>query len=307
MSDEERKVAETQGDFRYAIKQGSPVPDDSWKSCQITLTTERLVLATGSNRHGIPRSRIELADADVLPEKGPSTGANELLLRIGDNALVVSGTDHDAFTVDFYRATLNGEVVLVKHPAVEGGVVQDEAAWEKALFKFADGAVIIARSNDQFEVDIDDIGGIETGQAQVMDNSRRVVEIEHTQGDRSVETHLSGKDRHTSILAALFEQTAQRNEGSTGSLDETEQQMLMALYSGVSPFEMAEFVGIEVDEVEEIYQNLLEKGAVDKVRTRTEVTLNAQGRNMASQAMTEEYRRAIEARKLNMSPHEMCV
>jgi helix-turn-helix protein len=62
----------------------------------------------------------------------------------------------------------------------------------------------------------------------------------------------------------------------------------MALYSGVSPFEMADFVGLSVDEVEEIYQHLLEIGAVDEVRTRTEVSLNAQGRNMASEAMSEQ-------------------
>jgi helix-turn-helix protein len=61
----------------------------------------------------------------------------------------------------------------------------------------------------------------------------------------------------------------------------------MALYSGVSPFEMSDFVGLPVDEIEEIYQNLLEAGAVDKVRERTEVTLNAQGRNLASEEMNE--------------------
>ena len=61
----------------------------------------------------------------------------------------------------------------------------------------------------------------------------------------------------------------------------------MALYSGVSPFEMADFVGTDVKEVEEIYQKLLDAGAVDRVRERTEVTLNAKGRNLASEAMNE--------------------
>jgi len=61
----------------------------------------------------------------------------------------------------------------------------------------------------------------------------------------------------------------------------------MALYSGVSPFEMADFVGIDVEEVEEVYRKLLEVGAVDKVRVRTEVSLNAHGRNLASEAMNE--------------------
>ena len=67
-----------------------------------------------------------------------------------------------------------------------------------------------------------------------------------------------------------------------------ENQVLMALYSGVSPFEMADFVGTDVEKVEEIYGKLLEVGAVDKVRERTEVALNAEGRNLASEAMNEQ-------------------
>jgi helix-turn-helix protein len=51
---------------------------------------------------------------------------------------------------------------------------------------------------------------------------------------------------------------------------------------------MSDFVGIPPDEVEEIYQRLLEMGAVDEVRVRTEVALNARGRNLASDAMSDE-------------------
>jgi helix-turn-helix protein len=120
-----------------------------------------------------------------------------------------------------------------------------------------------------------------------MGEQRDIVAIEHTDDEgRSMETHLSGNARHTTVLATLFEHIVERREDDY-DLSEDESQVLMALYSGVSPFEMADFVGLSVDEVEEIYQHLLEVGAVDEVRTRTEVTLNAQGRNMASEAMSE--------------------
>jgi len=92
---------------------------------------------------------------------------------------------------------------------------------------------------------------------------------------------------HTDALASLFRSVVEGREDDY-ELSEMENQVLMALYSGVSPFEMADFVGSTPDEVEEIYQKLLDVGAVDKVRTRTEVSLNAQGRNMASEAMSGE-------------------
>jgi helix-turn-helix protein len=93
---------------------------------------------------------------------------------------------------------------------------------------------------------------------------------------------------HTRALQSLLRTVIEQRQEEDYELDDMERQVLMALYSGVSPFEISGFVGIDVDRVEEIYQKLLEVGAVDKVRERTEVTLNAQGRNMASEAMSEE-------------------
>jgi len=123
---------------------------------------------------------------------------------------------------------------------------------------------------------------------QVMGESRQVVKVEHTDEEgRSVETHFSGVEWHTTALASLLRSTIAERQDEY-ELDDVENQVLMALYSGVSPFEMADFVGIDVEEVEEIYQKLLEVGAVDKVRERTEVTLNAKGRNLASEAMNEQ-------------------
>jgi helix-turn-helix protein len=122
-----------------------------------------------------------------------------------------------------------------------------------------------------------------------MGENRTVVKVEHTDDeDRSVETHFSGMKWHSRALESLLETVIEDRQDDDYELSDMESQVLMALYSGVSPFEMSDFVGIDVDQVEEIYQKLLEVGAVDEVRVRTEVSLNAQGRNMASEAMSEE-------------------
>jgi len=62
----------------------------------------------------------------------------------------------------------------------------------------------------------------------------------------------------------------------------------MALYSGVSPFEIPAFIGKDVDTVEEIFERLVELDIVDEVRVRREVTLNSRGRNIASEAMNDQ-------------------
>ncbi|MFB6075343.1 MAG: CheF family chemotaxis protein [Haloarculaceae archaeon] len=286
MSGDERKLVDTSGDYRYAVRNGDAVPDPQWQSCRLVLTDRRLVFAGNGGQQAVSHSNIEVLDEDGLPDGVDADGATPL--RIGDSVVLLDATNLDNFEREYCRATLHGEVILAKHPAVVGGVVQDDAAWSKARFRLDDGTIRLAFPGERSAaIEVEDVGTIEAGQRSVMGEPRTVLEVEHTQGERSVETYLSGMDHHTRALQSLFESVIEAREDDY-DLSETESQVLMALYSGVSPFEMADFVGISVDEVEEIYQHLLEAGAVDEVRTRTEVALNAQGRNMASEAMNEQ-------------------
>jgi len=288
MSEGEQKLVDTSGDYLYAVRDGEQLADPAWQSCRLVLTSQRLVLSTTGNKQAIPHSKIQVPEETngVLPEEVDATGATPL--RIGDNLLFVDVSGDDDFESEYCRATLHDEVILVKHRAVVGGVVQSDPEWSKARFRLDDDRVVLGLSgNRTVQFPIDDVGTIETDTQQVAGEKRPVVKVEHTDEDgRSVQTHFSGKESHATTLESLLRLVIDER-GEEYELSELESQVLMALYSGVSPFEIADFVGTDVDTIEEIYQQLLDIGAVDEVRTRTEVTLNAQGRNLASEAMNE--------------------
>ncbi|MFB6202622.1 MAG: CheF family chemotaxis protein [Halorhabdus sp.] len=286
MSDGERKLLDTTGDYRYAVRDGDRVAGADWQSCRVVLTDRRIVLAADGSNRSLPHAKVTIPDDPGAFVDDPTEA---IPLRVGSNVIVVSTTDTEDVTLSYCRANVAGAVLLVRHPAVVGGVVQDDAEWSKARFLIDDDRFSLQYPDgDDVACALDDVGTVETTDRTVMGERRTVVEVEHTDDDgTSVETHLSGTDRHASVLRTLFTRIVDARE-SEYELTETESQVLMALYSGVSPFEMADFVGISVEEVEEVYQQLLEVGAVDEVRTRTEVTLNAQGRNMASEAMNEQ-------------------
>ncbi|PSP82410.1 hypothetical protein BRC83_08885 [Halobacteriales archaeon QS_1_68_17] len=296
MSDQERKVADVAGDVCYAVRDGEPVGEPRWRSCRLVLTDRRLIVAGDGNRQAIPHGKVTVpADREsVVPEGVDATGA--VVLSVGNSVLLAAGGDD--FERIYYRTNVGGEVVLAKHPAVVGGVVKD-AEWRKARFTVSTDAFQLTYPGGEGTVDcelddvgtvdceLDDVGTVETSEQAVTGQQRTVVAVEHTDDDgRSVETYLSGTERHASVLRALFVSVIDERDDSA-QLDELESQVLMALYSGVSPFEMADFVGVSVEEIEEVYQRLLEVGTVDEVRTRTEVELNAQGRNMASETINE--------------------
>lgn len=286
MSEGEQRLVDTAGDYRYAVRDGQPVEGD-WQSCRVVLTSERLVLATNGGKQAVPHAKIRVPDdGEELPG---DTGGDATPLEIGDNVILVDVRDVEDFESEYCRAALQDEVILVRHPAVVGGVVQEDASWSKCQFRLREDTVVLGLpGGETVSFELGNVGTIGTTDREVAGDRRAVVKVEHTDSDdRSVETHFSGNEWHARALASLLGKVIE-NRGGDHELSETEQQVLMALYSGVSPFEMADFVGIDVEEVEEIYHRLIEVGAVDKVRERTEVTLNAQGRNMASEAMSEE-------------------
>ncbi len=286
MSDTETKIADTQGKFMQAIRNDQEITDATWQQCRVVLTTQRIALVA-DGKMTIPLSDIERLGERCDVNQAAASEADYSMLNLGDDVVLLSTSDQEVFRTDFYRAILDNAVVYVKHPAVEGGVVQP-TEWQRARLKFTAEAVrMVLEDGQKFGVDRDDIGDFSTEEKEVAGGERAVIEVEHTDSEgTSVETHLSGRDKHISVLEQVLEEGAQRARADL-DLDPIERRVVMALYSGVSPFAISEFVGTDVDRVEEIYDRLVELDVVEVVRERTEVGLTARGRKIAGEAMGE--------------------
>jgi len=286
MSNSEKKIEDTQGKFMRAVKAGQEINDANWQQCRVVLTNQRLVLVADG------KITVSLQDIDQMGERydinqAATSESRYATLYVDDDVILLSVADHETFQTNFYRAILDNAVVYVQHPAVKGGVVQN-AEWQRGRLKVTEDAVrMVLEDGQKFVIDRDDIGEFDTDEKSVAGEERAVIEVEHSDEDgTSLETHLSGRDHHISVLKQLLEEGAERNRADL-DLDPVERRVVMALYSGVSPFAISEFVGIDVEKVEDIYDTLVELDVVEVVRERKEVGLTAQGRKVAGEAMGE--------------------
>jgi helix-turn-helix protein len=287
MSEGERKLVDTTGKFTQVVKDGRKVPDLEWTGGRILLSTKRLVLASNEGKRSVPLSRIQSIRAREDAAKPLAKVSSYISLQLGGDVILVAPKDHERFEQELYGAILDGEGVLAKHPAVEGGVVRD-TGWEKGQLKVEDETVALALTSGQFVgIEIDEVGTVETHDGEVEGETRTVTEVSHTQEATAVETHVSGVSRHVTVLSSLLRKGEEKNTADV-DLGDREIEVLMALYSGVSPFQIPEFVGMDVDTVEEIFDDLVEAGILEKRRTRREVQLKARGRHIASEASNEE-------------------
>jgi len=285
MSNSEKKIEDTQGKYMRAVKNGHDITDASWQQCRVVLTSQRIALIADE------KITVPLDDIDQMGERydvnqAAASETSYSTLYVGNDIVLLSTSDHETFRTNFYRAILDNAVIYVQHPAVKGGVVQN-AEWQRGRLKISDDAVrMVLEDGQKFAIDRDDIGELDTGEKQVAGEERAVIEVEHSMDGASVETHLSGREHHISVLKQLLEEGAERNRADL-DLEPTERRVIMALYSGVSPFGISEFVGIDVEKVEDIYDRLIELEVIEVVRERKEVSLTAQGRKVAGEAMGE--------------------
>ena len=289
MRPDETKVADTRGRFLQALRDGRELNDAGWANGRILLSNRRIVLAGTGGKRMFPLSAIERVGGRFDVNQRVATVSDYLALQFdgGENVVLVAPAEYEAFEMDLYDALLSSTKFLIRHPAVEGGVVQN-TEWEPGRVKAEVDSVSLATMSGTFvEIRLDDIGDTDMGRRTVREEQREVIEVEHSDDGTSVQTYISGPERAVSILRSLLRIGDEQTETSL-DLSQQDKQVLMALYSGVSPFDIPSFLGIDVDQVEELFVRLIDHDVVDEVRVRHEVELNARGRSVAADAIDEQ-------------------
>ncbi|MEF8852887.1 MAG: CheF family chemotaxis protein [Haloarculaceae archaeon] len=128
MSEDETKLVDATGDYCQVVRDGEPVAEPSWRSARVVLTDRRLRLPGSDGDRSLPHDRVELTEfPEGLPDGFSADDATAL--RVGGHVFLVDASVDD-FDREYCRAALDAEVILVNHPAVVGGVVQD-TEWSK--------------------------------------------------------------------------------------------------------------------------------------------------------------------------------
>jgi helix-turn-helix protein len=285
--DTEYKITDIQARFAVAVREGRAMNDVSWTPGRVLLSNRRLILAGNDGKRTIPLSQLEGLGGRHDSNQSIARVSNYVSFDLGEQVLLVAAADHEAFERDVYRALLDQRTLMAKHPAVEGGVVQ-ETGWEQARVKIDENGLGAALEGGAFvEFDLDDISGVDSAKRTVDGEKQPVIEVSHTDDGTSIETHLAGGSRLMRFVEAWLRKGEQRSTANV-DLSSRDREVLMALYSGVSPFEIPAFLGSDVDAVEETFERLIELEVVEEVRVRREVALNSRGRNIASEAMNEQ-------------------
>lgn len=273
--------------------------DAKWTSGRVILSNKNIwVIAKDRKKKISLKTIFDVGGRFDLNNEIKSTPYYILIKHFGSNkekntSLITSKNknEFEGLKENLLEILLNKKIVFVKHPVKKGGVIQRDIQWEKAQIAVKKNKFrIVTKSGKLIKVDLDKIQLVKKEDRDINQESKRVLDIQFSEEEDgqefSVECYIHAKEGVLNVLNNFIFGSFDKVTADI-DLSESEKQIIMSLYTGVSPFEIAGFIGMDVDKVEEVYDRLIELGVLKEVRKRKEVILTTRGKNLASEALSE--------------------
>lgn len=287
MSTEERRLADTHGRFLVLPRGDTSEREPTWRKCRLLLSNQRLILVEGTGKRTyplreVPKIRHVTGDGQTIA--GESTYTR---LELDDRLVLLQATDHTALRNALDAARIDGVVVQVRQiPSADGPGAAPE--WTRARVAVDEDGNLTFRTatGEEMHLATEEVRGLATREGAIDGTSIEVISVEHGEPGAVTRTLVAAAPAHRPHLSALLRRCVDDDAGTT-DLDEVEARALTALYSGVSPFDVPGFIDADVEAVEAAFDRLVDRGVLDEVRVRREVTLTSRGRNLASETIGE--------------------
>jgi len=274
--------------------------DAKWVPGRIILSNKNIWLIGKDRKKKIPLGSIfNIGGRLDLNEEIARTPIYLLIKHYGPEkeryvSLITSSKrqDLEKFKTSLLELLLNRKIVLIKYPVKKGGVVQRNVKWEKAQVAVKNNKIrIVTESGKLVKIDLDKIQLVKKDEREVNQEMKTVLDVQFSEIEDgmefTVECYIHAKEETLNALQQFIYNGFDRVAADI-QLSDVEKQIIMSLYTGVSPFEIPNFLGLDVDEVEEIYDRLIKLGVLKEVRKRKEVVLTTRGKNLASEALGSE-------------------
>lgn len=248
--------------------------DDTYRMdadpCRVLLSEDKLVVASDDRRiqielgqifdvivSRIPKDLAEFFDQTVLIGYTQRNARRTLLVK-GDHEKI------DKFALYLYKATLQGDVTRVKHPARKGGRLTSNEFQPARVFP-KPRSVEFVGDDQSFEIDLSIVTDISQVSRSIDGNDRSVLSVRHMTQDQAVTTEVHfGSVRKLNILARYLRlryfQLLEQLENIDVSEEETE--VLITLYSGGTPDLLPGMLDEDGAYVDELLERLEEKGLI---------------------------------------------
>ncbi len=117
MSKSERKLFDATGTFAHVVREGKQMNDIRWIDGRILLSNRRLILAAADEKKTIQISKINRIEGRQDVNRAIAQVSEYVSVRVGSDVYLVSTGEPESFERTLHKTILDGEIILLKHPA----------------------------------------------------------------------------------------------------------------------------------------------------------------------------------------------
>ncbi len=170
-------------------------------------------------------------------------------------------------------------------PAVRGGVMVTNAAWEKGAIAVLKSGIWFVSQNKQVSVPLKEVTGIELTKREVQTKQVDVVKIDHREGTDVVTSFVLCPVSTLQVLLNFLKDATKDLEMKGDELDPQSAQVGMLIYSGMDSHAIENMLNIPHKDLEAIYDKLLKIGLIEVMFVRREVQLTPKGVRFITEAV----------------------
>ena len=162
-------------------------------------------------------------------------------------------------------------------PAIRGGVMINDAQWEKGSVTVVRSGIWFVSATKQICVPVNDVASIELTKRDVQSKPTDVIKIDHLESGEVVSSLVLCPLSTLQVLYNYLKENTKGMDMKGTELDSIDQQVAMLVYSGMDSHAIENMLNIPHKNLDQIYDKILKLGIAEVVTIRREVQLTTKG------------------------------
>ncbi len=169
-------------------------------------------------------------------------------------------------------------------PAIRGGVLVQNAQWEKGAITVMKTGIWFTSPEKQVCIPLEEVTGIELTSREIQEKNLDVVKIDHLIENELVTSFVLCPLTTLQVLYNFLKEATHDTE-TREEIDPLTGQVAMLVYSGMDSSAIENMLKLSHKELDAIYENLLGSGLAEVLYVRKEVQLTPKGVRYISESV----------------------
>ncbi|WP_202319867.1 CheF family chemotaxis protein [Archaeoglobus neptunius] len=249
--------------------------DNGWKKGEATISKTAISFA------GLTIPFKEIQDLEKLNFEGKEA----IRIKKDGNYYLHFGNRQDQiFRYLAFNLKSDRFAVYFLSPATRGGVVVSDSKWDKGYLSITDEALWFLSTSRQIRISIENLGSVGKDVRTVGKKQRVVLVITHVENGEVITSFVLCPETTMDMLQEYIKNIIDRHKPNE-DLSEIEEQILTMVYTGVDSVSVESILGITTEELNKLYDRLVNLGLARVVKIRKEIELTPRGVALVSDIM----------------------